>query len=64
MYLCVLTPAFDYLISLKGKQQVGMNEIFINYFSESVIATDEAYIEYCSEKSVENAERSIEKINA
>lgn len=60
-YLCILAPAFDFFVSLNGKNQPKFNEIFTDYFSETVIPTDEFYIKYCSEKSIENAENSIEK---
>ena len=60
-YLCILTPAFDFFISLNGKSQPAFQEIFTDYFSETVIPTDESYIMYCSEKSIENAENCIEK---
>ena len=60
-YLCILTPAFDFFISLNGKSQPAFQEIFTDYFSETVIQTDESYIKYCSEKSIENAENCIEK---
>lgn len=61
MYLCMLMPAFDFFISLKENNPSSVSEIFTNYFSETVIPTDELYIKYCSEISVENAENCIEK---
>ena len=61
IYLCILTPAFNFFLSLKGKDTLSFAEIFTDYFSESVIPTDESYINYCSEKSIENAENILEK---
>ena len=61
MYLCILTPAFYFFHSLGGNTKQTFLEFFTDYFSESVIATDESYIKYCSEKSIQNAEKGIEK---
>ena len=61
MYLSILTPAFNFFLSLEGNDKLNFGEIFTDYFSESVIVTDESYINYCSEKSIENAENIIEK---
>ena len=61
MYLSILTPAFNFFLSLEGNDKLSFGEIFTDYFSESVIVTDESYINYCSEKSIENAENIIKK---
>ena len=61
MYLSILTPAFNFFLSLEGNDKLSFGEIFTDYFSESVIVTDESYINYCSEKSIETAENIIEK---
>lgn len=62
VYLSILTPAFDFFISLNTKANSTFEEIFPDYFSDTVIPTDESYIKYCSEKSIEKAENSLEKI--
>ncbi len=56
-YLAVLSPVFDFVNSDLTKN----GKFFENYFSESVIKTDEKYIEYCSKKSINETERLIEK---
>ena len=56
-YIAVLSPAVDFFsdyLSSDGKN-------FQNYFAEDVIQTDNSYIQYCSEKTIENAERSLEE---
>lgn len=61
IYLCILTPVFEFFLSLGGNAKPTFLEIFTDYFSENVIVTDESYIKYCSEKSIQNAENGIEK---
>ncbi|MBE5752677.1 MAG: hypothetical protein E7343_01245 [Clostridiales bacterium] len=55
-YLAVLSPIFEF--ANNGLNNGG--NFFENYFSETVINTDESYIEYCSSKSINETERLIE----
>ena len=56
-HIVILSPVADFINDYSTKKE----EIFKNYFEESVIKTDENYIEYCSEKTVAETERQIEK---
>lgn len=56
-YLAVLSPIFEFL----NNDSNASGKFFENYFSETIINTDESYIEYCSSKSINETERLIEK---
>ena len=59
LYLIIIAPIASFCIKLTKNGSETFFEIFSNYFSESVIETDEVYIKYCSEKSLESTERAL-----
>lgn len=57
--LVVITPILALFQGFIKKEDSG--NFFEDFFSKSVIQTDSNYIDYCREKTVEDAEKSLER---